>query len=135
MLSIQQAVERLLAMWDPLYKYFEEVKEVELVSAMQGKELKIYLQFQSIFLKKFTSINLLFQKEVSQIFRARDEICKLYINLAANILKKSVLINGQIKFLEPFRILTMNLDDPDDMKIYMLKDLSNKENTKICEVF
>ena len=91
---------------------------------------------------------------MSQIFRARDEICKLYINLAANILKKSVLMNGKIKFLEPFRILTMNFDDPDDMKIYllspseqydhfikvygnviMLKDLSNKESTKICEVF
>ena len=53
-LSIQQAVERLLVMWDPLYKYFEEVNEDELVSAMQGKEVKIYLQFQSIFLKKFT---------------------------------------------------------------------------------
>ena len=152
-LSLELAVERILDLWELLLKYFTELKEESLVESMKDKVIKVYLQFMSVFLKRFNTINILFQREVSQIFDARDELFKFFVNLATNILNSSLIIDGVTKFLDPSTILQLNFGD-DDLNIYLLtpeqqyehfikvygnvitlKDLSKNQGIEVCIIF
>jgi hypothetical protein len=52
-LSVQAAIQRLLSLWNPLYKYFSAVKESWLVEQMDDKSVKIYLEFLLLKLRKY----------------------------------------------------------------------------------
>jgi hypothetical protein len=84
-LSVQAAIQRLLSIWNPIYKYFSAVKESWLIEQMDDKSVKIYLEFLHVYLGKFTEITKIFQKEASQVPSLRDEISKLYWKLSTDI--------------------------------------------------
>jgi len=153
-LSLQLAVDRILTLWEPLFQYFKEVDQMNLIKAMTTKTTKIYLQFMSTFLKKFNFINLIFQREVSQMFYAKDEICKFLVGLAQNILVKSYNVNEETKYFDPWTMLELSYEDNEEFQRYLLsdseqydtilkiygnvihlKDVSKQEGLQVCQIF
>jgi len=88
--SIEEAINRILKRWDCLYKYFTEIQtddSQEFIQDMNNYETKVYLCFLSLFLGKINSLNLKFQKNISEVSDINSDIQEFYSSIINILLK------------------------------------------------
>lgn len=100
--SLLEAVTRLLEEWDTLKDYFNDSDDQDDKNLSKSliQEHKIYLQFLNIFLQEIARLNLLFQREVSQIPIIRTKITDFYEYIIHLLLKPEM---KQISFEEKLK--------------------------------
>jgi hypothetical protein len=89
------------------------VKASQLMEEMNDDTVKIYLLFLKTFLSKINLINLIFQKEIAEIFEAKDELFKVFIDFANHICKPE---------LDPVIAFSLNYDNDFEIESHLLPD-------------
>jgi len=89
------------------------VKASQLMEEMNDDTVKIYLQFLKTFLRKINLINLIFQKEIEEIFEAKVELFKVFIDFANHICKPE--LDSQIAF-------SLNYENDLEIESHLLPD-------------
>ena len=126
-LSLEAAIKRILELWEPLKKYFEEAKIESLFQKFNDNSILVYLQFLSVFLEKINRINFYFQRESSEILSLRNQLYKTWINLSNHIFKPMVNNNDSALILDSKIKFELNFDE--DLNNYLM------DATEICSHF
>jgi len=101
-LSKEKVVTRIVQLWPLLSEYFSEidVDEVKIMKQMANPELKVYLQFLSVFLKKINEVNISFQKEISDVLGARTELLKIFTHFTNHILSSEFTRDDSNQYID-----------------------------------
>jgi len=117
-LSLENCVIRILMRWDALVAYFQDAKGDDVKSILKllkNPEVKVYLQFLRVALKKINSLNQLFQSRSIIVTRADKEF-KFFFNHFMNLLLKEdyrdMKIDEKMKLIKRAKSLDAVLIDP-----------------------
>jgi len=105
-----------LKRWDCLYKYFTEIQtddSQEFIQDMNNYETKVYLCFLSLFLGKINSLNLKFQKNISEVSDINSNIQELYSSILNILLKyeeRNMSFEKKLCLIKKNKLKLMHMD-------------------------
>ena len=106
-LSLKEVVDRILEQWQPLIAFFtmeafqNNIKADQILFQLKDPSLKVYFEFMSYFLPKFTNTNKLFQSDKVVVNALDSRMTDLYRQLLMAYMDNARIRGRELKDIDP----------------------------------